>query len=219
MKSTIIKTAVLAVILSVGAVATLKMPQAVESFLPTITTVKPQRASYYPSVSADGVLCVDENGNWNACVSVSEADISLIEAGQTAVLSGAAIGEEKYTATVASISDVAHLAARVGSTKTVVDVTLTLDNADDELRSGYTVEARIRTADERTICMLPYSLICQDENGEYVYVLENDTAVRREIVTGTELPEGAEIISGVSLDDDIVENPNELNGNTKVKLR
>lgn len=219
MKSKIIKTAVLAVILSAGAVAAAKMPQAVESFLPVITTVKPQKASYCPSVSADGVLCVDENGVWSACVSVSEADISHVEVGQAAVLSGAAIGEGNYTATVSSISDIAHLSSAVGSARTVVDIVLTLDNADNALRSGYTVKAKIKTDDERTICMLSYDLICQDENGEYVYVLKDETALRREIVTGTELSEGAEIVSGVSFDDDIVENPEKLTGDTKVKLR
>lgn len=219
MKSKIIKTAVLAVILSAGAVAAAKMPQAVESFLPVISTVKPQKASYCPTVSADGVLCVDEKGRWSACVSVSEADIPHVELGQTAILSGAAIGDGNYTATVSSISDTAHISAAAGSGRTVVDIVLTLDNPDSLLRSGYTVKAKIKTDDERTICMLSYDLILQDEKGEYVYVLKDETALRREIVTGTELSEGAEIVSGIGFDDDIVENPEKLSGDTRVKLR
>ena len=80
----------------------------------------------------------------------------------------------------------------------------------DGLRSGYTAQAAISTDSERTVGVLPYSVICQDDQGEYVYVLEQGKAFRRYISTGDELPQGAEILSGVSLSDNVIMQPEKV---------
>lgn len=217
MKKKILRIGLLSVILTIGGIAAAKIPQAVESFLPQIETLSPTKISYCPTVSAAGAIILDETGNWYACVSVGEGDINSVELGQSAGLSGAALDSGYYTATVTSIADTAHIKADGASVRTVVDVTLKLDNPDERLRSGYTVQADIKTAEERVICLLPYSTIGQDEVGEYVYVLDNNTAVRRSIVTGAELSDGAEIVSGVGFSESVVVNPSEIKNNEIVK--
>ena len=47
----------------------------------------------------------------------------------------------------------------------------------------------------------------QDDSGEYVFVLEGNTAVRKDIETGHELDMGAEILSGISEESLVIENP------------
>lgn len=52
----------------------------------------------------------------------------------------------------------------------------------------------------------------QDDKGEFVYVLEDNTAVRRYIVTGQELAEGVEVKSGLRDGDFVITVDNDYDG-------
>ena len=100
--------------------------------------------------------------------------------------------------------------------ETVVEVVLKIDNPGDELRTGYSARADIKTADSREIFIIPYSVILQDDVGEYVFVLSGNSAIRRDIVTGAELSEGAEVLSGLTRDDRIIAAPESITENALV---
>lgn len=200
------RTALIAVLLALGAGAAMKMPEAVQSFLPRVETLRAEEINFSPAVSASGVIGKSEAG-WYAVVAVSEGDINSVVCGQSASLSGAALAEGVYKAQVSSVADTARQLQNGAGSETVVDVTLELENGDNNLRAGYTVQASIRTAPDEVICVLPYSAICQDEAGEYVYVMSGSAARRRDIVTGRELSSGAEIVSGLTPADEVIAKP------------
>jgi hypothetical protein len=85
------------------------------------------------------------------------------------------------------------------------------------IRSGYTAEAVIAVNEPRELLLVPYEAINQDDKGEFVLVLAGHTAVRRNIITGLELPEGAEIIEGVCESDELIINPEKFTENMLVR--
>ena len=67
--------------------------------------------------------------------------------------------------------------------------------------------------------MLPYSVIRQDEKGEYVYILQNGSSVRRDIVTGIELADKTDVVSGIFEGDMIICDPEAVSDGGKVRLK
>ena len=70
----------------------------------------------------------------------------------------------------------------------------------------------------REICVVPYSAIGQDDDGEYVCVYENGGSVRRSIDTGAEFADGAEVISGVSPNDVIFKDPEKIVDKSYIRI-
>lgn len=215
-----LKWVLLALFAMAGGYFALSAPETVEIFLPTVEVVRAEESEHFEQVSGLGTITLarDISGDtWMVCVVVNESDIGNVEVGQRATLSGAAISDGVYTATVNSISNVARQQTNGFTYETVVDVVLTIDNPDEHLRSGYTAQARIATGELRQILTVPYSVIRQDDEGEYVYVLQNHRAIRRNIVTGAELAEGAELLGGLMEADEIITVPDEIMPDALVK--
>ncbi|MCL1881386.1 MAG: HlyD family efflux transporter periplasmic adaptor subunit [Oscillospiraceae bacterium] len=211
MKSIIFKIAIIAVILVAGWLAVFNIPETVESFLPSVETVSLEPAEYHQIVSGSGVVMQSElDENWYVTVFIGERDIRRVKIGQSATLSGAAFDDGIYTASVYNIGDVAFTRQGTFNYETVIEVTLRIDNPDDEratLRSGNSARANIQTGDTENIFIIPYSAIMQDDIGEFVFVQAGHTVIRRDILTGAELPEGAQILAGLSEYDQIIITP------------
>jgi hypothetical protein len=214
---TIAWSVAIALIVSGGLLLVWFMPEAVEHTFVRVDTISLTQKEYVPTVNGTGVL-TKFGTTWYAVVAVGEGDIGKVQVGQKVDLSGAALGKGKYTATVRKIGDVARQQSIAMVLETVVDVTLEVDNPDKFLKSGYTVQASIHVDDKTVMDILPYSVIRQDENGEYVYVVENRISLLRYIKTGRELPEGAEIIEGLTGNEKIVKNPDEVKHGSIVSL-
>ena len=200
--------------IAAGAYWTAAMPAAVESFLPKVETVRLFEESYTPTASASGVVS-RQDGNWLAVVAVRECDIGQVETGQQVTITGAAFPDRSYDAVVHVIADSARQQPTLTSSETVIDVTVLIEDGEG-LRSGYTVDAEIKTGESSVVSMLPYSVICQDEQGEYVYVIEEGKACRRGIITGKELSSGSEILSGVTVYDSVIAQPHKVTGGVYV---
>ena len=211
----IFKIAVIAVILAAGWVAVFNIPETVESFLPVVETVTMTPTEYHQTVSGTGVIVQKPNG-WFVTVAVGESDIRRVQVGQSANISGPAFDDGIYTATVYEIDSVATRRQAEFVHETVVEVVLQLDNPDSELRTGYSARADIKTAEARDIFIIPYSVILQDDAGEFVFVLSGNSAVRRDILTGAELSQGAEVLAGLSEDDQIIACPKSVTENALV---
>ena len=209
---------VTALLFSAGYIA-FCVPEAAESFLPFSRTIRAEGYTYAPTVTARGTI-IKSGDRWLAVVAVNEGDIPLVEAGQPVKLTGAALPDGEFSGTVSAVGETAYTSAvsSVSLPVTVVDVTVSIEEGNPELlRSGYSVTAQLTTGSERTVNMLPYTVIAQDETGEYVYVLENGIAVRRSIVTGIELSDRTEIVEGVSGEDLVLTDPENLFEGAKVR--
>ena len=115
---------------------------------------------------------------------VSELNIARIQPGQPVEFTLSAYPDDVFTGTVSKIAGSARSQYSGAVLETVVDVLISPDSTDPRLCSGLTADVRFQLSDPRKICVLPYNAIGQDEEGEYVYLLEDGAAVKHNIFTG-----------------------------------
>ncbi|MDR0946973.1 MAG: efflux RND transporter periplasmic adaptor subunit [Ruminococcus sp.] len=183
----------------------LAVPHFVTKSIPTATPVTVAKIIFTDSVECDGVLIKnEETGVFAIQTYISEKDISKVSTGLKSEVRGDAFPEKVYSATVTDIAGAATQISAGNSTKTVVEVWLEVNDADEALKSGYTAKVKIIVGALQQKRLLPYNSVMQDDGGEYVYVLKNSTAVKRYIITGDELPDGIEVVSGLDMIEEVV---------------
>lgn len=149
---------------------------------------------------------------------VSELYISEVQVGQTVSFTLSAYPDEVFSGKIAAIAGSARSRYSGSVLETVVDVTIAPDEFDPRMRSGLTADVCFTLTQPKNICVLSYEAIGQDEGGEYVYVYENDKAIKRKIFTGAEFSDGAEIIKGVTADELVLASPESITENSYVRL-
>lgn len=168
--------------------------------------------------SGSSVASVSNGGDLSVVAAVSELDIAKVSPGQKARITLAAYPGETFSGTVTEIAQTARNQYNGAVLETVVDVTVTPDNPDDRFKSGLSAEAELLLEEPREICVVPYSAVAQDEAGEYVYVYENGSSARRNIITGAEFADGTEILSGLTPNDIIFKDPAVISGRNYIRL-
>jgi RND family efflux transporter MFP subunit len=148
-------------------------------------------------------------------ISIYEKYLKNVQVGQKALISGVAFAKSGYSGTLTYISPSARQQTSSSMSETVVDavVTLNSDEIDESLRIGLTAKAKLYVSNSSSSLVVPYEYVQQDEeNFEYVYVAENNKAVKRIITTGDELSNGFCILSGLAAGDKVIENPEDISG-------
>ncbi len=169
--------------------------------------------------SGSSIADISEGGGLSVSAAVSELDIAKIALGQNAEITLAAYPEETFNGKVTEIAETARNQYNGAVLETVVDITVTPDTEDERLISGLSADVAIVLGAPREICVVPYSAIGQDNGGEFVCVYENGKAVRKNVETGAEFEDGAEILSGVDENAVIFKSPEKLSGKSYVKFK
>lgn len=149
---------------------------------------------------------------------VSELNIARIQPGQPVEFTLSAYPDDVFTGTVSKIAGSARSQYSGAVLETVVDVLISPDTTDPHLRSGLTADVRFQLSDPRKICVLPYNAIGQDEDGEYVYLLEDGAAVKHKIFTGAEFSDGTEVIKGATINDKVFLDPEDISLSKYVRI-
>ena len=149
---------------------------------------------------------------------VSELNITRIQPGQPVEFTLSAYPDDVFTGTVSKIAGSARSQYSGAVLETVVDVLISPDTTDPRLRSGLTADVRFQLSDPRKICVLPYNAIGQDEEGEYVYLLEDGAAVKHKIFTGAEFSDGTEVIKGATINDKVFLDPEDISLSRYVRI-
>lgn len=162
-------------------------------------------------LSGESIAVIADSDSIAVSAAISELDISKVSVGQPAYFELSAYPGEKIFGTVSAISETARNQYSGTVLETVVDILITPElTADARLKSGFSADVVIELSEPYDIVVAPYCAIEQDEAGEYVYVYENGEAVRRNIITGKEFSDGAEVCAGLSSEDIVFENPKEV---------
>ncbi len=164
--------------------------------------------------AGDSIAQIGDKGNLVLKAAVSERNISQVCMGQSVTVTAAA-SDTEFSGTVSEISSCARKQYNGSAEETVVDITVTLSNPTDELKSGFSAQGVIKTGITSELVTLPYSAICQDDKGEYVYVFDRGSASRKDITTGLELSDGAQVI-GVDDTDEVILQPQSVAANCPV---
>ena len=151
---------------------------------------------------------------------VSEKDAAKIKEGSEVLFTASAVDNGIFTGSVLSVAPTAYQRFSGLSYDTVVDVAVNIDNTYGLLKSGYTIKGKVPVGETRTVSLLPYEAIQQDENGtEFVYIYDDGRAKRRNVETGEEFSTSTEICSGISLKETVIYNSAEVKDGQRVRLR
>ena len=126
---------------------------------------------------------------------VTEKEVLRMRRGMTAATQS---NGKTYTGRITDIS----LSADPFRQAFYVDVEF--DNPQRELRSGITQSINIRVYENSRAITVPRNLVMRDTHGEFVYVLENDIAVKRYITNGSSSGIDYEITNGLEVGDLII---------------
>ena len=184
-----------------------------------VTAKKIEKESFTPYVYLGGSVVAASNAgtqeilqtgvneaNKRVVVYAMQNSAGKIKVGQKAVISASGL-EKDYDASVVSVSDEAKKIT-VGSSKAVVvEVVLRVDNPDSDLKNGFNANAKIFTDQETDVLVVPYRAVFSENDKEYVYVISDGKAQKREVETNRELENGYEIVSGIEEGEIVVTTP------------
>ncbi len=148
-------------------------------------------------------------------VQVDEADIAQVREGQRADVFAAAYPDTPLTGTIQSIASVARQTQGQASLSFLVKILL--DEQDDMLiRTGMSVRADIYTQSSAETLAVPVQAVLFDEEAEdgeggaetaYVFVMQGDKAVRKDVEVGLSSDSDQEIISGLDEGETVITGP------------
>jgi membrane fusion protein (multidrug efflux system) len=128
---------------------------------------------------------------------VPEVFLSTLQPGLTVQARSTAYPEESFTGRVASV------ATRVDPATRAVTIRALIDNRDGRLRPGMFMTVKL-VRQEGQALMLPEQAIVPENDQQFVFVVEDGRAHKREIKIGRRRPGEVEILDGLTADDGVV---------------
>lgn len=144
---------------------------------------------------------------------VNKYDITSIEEGQAA---SAHIKNRDYECTVSRIEKKTSDDGDTPGIRVELDIT----KPDDQIILGIEVKANVTTAMLAYALLVPVDALYSDDSGEYVYVINENRAQRRPVVTGVRNDDTVEIREGLSAGETVGwDDTSELTDGQKVKVK
>ena len=157
------------------------------------------------------IITVDSSEQIVLKCSANKYDIISIANGQTAT---ATIMGKTYTGKVTRVEKIAGT-----ETNTGVGVEVTLDDPDESLILGLEVKVKVSAAAATQTVVVPKEAVITDEDGDYVFIADCKTAVKKKVETGVKNDDYVEITSGVSEGDKVIwSNSDEIKEGADVRI-
>ncbi|OIJ21693.1 hypothetical protein BKP45_02945 [Anaerobacillus alkalidiazotrophicus] len=137
------------------------------------------------------------NGN------LSEYNSLVVKEGQHVKIQSDAIHDEEWEGTVS------HVAYSPITSEISVQYPITVEiNSENihQLRPGLQMILQIKT-DERKSMVIPLAAILQESGMNYVFVVEENLAYKREVELGIVYGDNIEVVSGLSVDEKVIKEP------------
>lgn len=129
---------------------------------------------------------------------VSKTDLPKLSVGQKVDIK---INGKDYQG---EISQISGTATKNSNGVAVVDTTVKVTNPDSDIILGVEANNKIHAEKAENTIVLPYEYVMTDAEGDYVFVLENGTAVRRPVTIGISTSTEAQIVDGLSENDKVI---------------
>jgi len=134
-----------------------------------------------------------------ARVAISENDIASIRIGQNAIVKIGALGNGKHNGVVEKIGVMADPISHTYKIK------IGIDNPDRQIKPGMICNVAVNKTDDIARLCVPIRAVLIDELGRnFVYVVNENKAVKKHIETGKLLKAGVEITRGLKVGEHIV---------------
>lgn len=186
--------------------------QAVKSSILKVDVVKIRPATVENSVICTGKVESDSDTGKGVQVrlNVDESQISNIEVGQPVQITGVGF-KSTYDGTVEEISPDAKQLVSAAGQETVVEVLVSVNRTGSDIKPGFTAKAKITTSRDRGVLVVPYEAVKADKSGrEFVYRLLGRRVVKTPIATSREYDDGFQVVRGLSANDLVIENQDNL---------
>lgn len=174
----------------------------------TVTTVNAQNDQVdLSSQSGEPAVAIADLSNLQVTVNLSKSDAPLIEEGQIAVLT---TGEESFNGKVTHIDPVASTETDQTGTSTALKSIISFDTSPENLFVGFDIDVEITTNTAENVLAIPIeSLLYDEDNKPYVYIVENGKATATPIETGIQSTTLVEVKDGLALDHTIILSPDD----------
>lgn len=155
------------------------------------------------------LMVIGNPDNLEVQVGISEADATRVQPGQKVEIESAAFADKKFQGTVREVAMAAVVNQKGESQQIEVPVKIGIDSKNSGLYPGFTVDMKITTVKPQKRLTLVYEAIVEEDNGSFVWKVEDGKAKRVKIKTGLMGDLYAEIVQGINTKDDIILNPPE----------
>ena len=148
--------------------------------------------------SGTKVMTIENLDDVQVNVQVSKTDLPKITVGQKVDIK---INGKEYKGEVAQISGTA---GKNANGVAVVDTKIKVTNPDSDIILGVEASNKIHAEKAENTIVLPFEYISTDADGDYVFVLENGTAVRKNVTIGISTSTEAQITEGLTENDKVI---------------
>lgn len=156
------------------------------------------------------LFTVSQTNKMRSKIWVSEKEISQFKKGMKAITE---YNGQQF------IGKVVEISLAMDPAKQAFFVEVEFDNPKGIIKSGVTNEIRILTYEKPNAVIIQRSLVNNDEKGSYVFVVENNKAVKRYITNGNESGLFYEVSNGLQVGDMlVVKGASQLEDGSKVKV-
>lgn len=162
-------------------------------------------------------MTVENYGQFYVSFSLDKYDVLKIKTGMPAVIttaSGELEGEVSFISPVASSGGGLDLSSLAGTltgagTSSSIPAKVRINNPDASVIIGVDVDVSIQTDEAKGATLIPLESLLVEEGKKYVFVYNEaeDTVTKKEVETGLVSDTMYQIISGVSVGDQIVKSP------------
>lgn len=138
--------------------------------------------------------------------SISEYDVPNIAVGQAVEMTSDGIEDKIYYGTITKVNPSATSKSSNLGSETVVDIEISIDNADEVLKPGYTLDLEIVTLSQENVIVLNSNSILKDnQTGEsYVFTIVDGKVVKTKVEVATLTSTKVQVLSGLKAKDEII---------------
>lgn len=160
----------------------------------------------YPTMENNLIKIYDLSG-YKVKVEVNQYDAASISIGQKGAIRLKGIDKE-YTGTVTSIGEAAIIGMDGANKEPKIEIEITVNDADDRIKVGFEADIDITLKESPGSLSVGFEAVLEDTDGKkYIYVVENNKAVKRYVTTGLETDFDIQIIEGLNIDEQYIKNP------------
>ena len=151
-----------------------------------------------PVTNGSALLTIASNSQVHVTINLSKSDLAKVKEGQQADVT---IAGKKYEGQVSFIN---HVATTNANNMPVIEAQIAITNADEEVYLGVEAKVVIYAEKAEDVLLVPVEAVNADKNGDFVYIVENNLVVRKDVITGVSSDTYIEIVSGLNENDQVM---------------
>ena len=154
------------------------------------------------AVEGQSLVTVASSTDIKVDFQVSKYNLEELAVGQDVTVTAL---DKEYQGTVSKISKIATETATTSTASTaMVSAEVHIENPDDKLVIGLDAKLSIALGSVKDALLVPITAVNTNKDGDFVYVVEDNTVVKKAVETGMYSNEQVEIKDGIKEDDMVI---------------